>query len=186
MNEIELHQIVMIPLDKIKFDPSNPNKMTEAEMNGLRESMRRFGYLDPVILDKNYLVCDGEHRAIVYKEFGLSEIPAMVLDISDPERRLLRQVKNKLRGTHVPAKDAAELKILYDSNRLADLSKLIAGDPVKILKQIADLDDRIKELGNQQVPKVYEIVVECLDQKEQERIYNELKEGGLKVRILTL
>ncbi len=185
MQEIKLHETVMVPVEKVRYDPSNPNMLSEAEMDGLRESMRRIGYLDPLILDKNYLIADGEHRATIYKEFGRTEIPAIVLDLTDAERRLLRQAKNKIRGTHDPVKDAAELKILLQSDKLAELSKLIAVDERKLLGKIADQDD-LESLAKQQLPSIYEIVIECKDEPEQERIYNELKAEGYKLRILTL
>jgi ParB-like chromosome segregation protein Spo0J len=117
----------MVSLDKIKLDPTNPNVMSDEQMEGLRESMRRFGYLEPVIVDQDYLVADGEHRLTVYREFGRQDVPCYVLDLKDEERRLLRQTMNKLRGSHDIQRDAAELKVLFDGDRLDDLAKLVAG-----------------------------------------------------------
>lgn len=96
-------------------------------MKGLRLSMERFGYLTPIVVDQNNLIADGEHRALVYKEFGLTEIPAYrVVFSDDTERRLLRQTMNKLRGMHDQQLDADEMALIYESNKLPDLSGLIA------------------------------------------------------------
>jgi hypothetical protein len=44
------------------LDSTNPNVMSDEQMQGLRESMRSFGYLNLVILDQKLMVADGEHR----------------------------------------------------------------------------------------------------------------------------
>ena len=47
-------------------------------MKALRLSMERFGYLTPIVVDQNNLIADGEHRALIYKEFGLKKFPLTV------------------------------------------------------------------------------------------------------------
>lgn len=102
--------------------------MTEQQMKGLRQSMKKFGYLTPIIVDKNSnKIVDGAHRATVYKELGLTEIPAIVMDLeSDTDRRQLRQVMNKLHGFHDKEMDANELVQIFQSQKLDELSELIA------------------------------------------------------------
>jgi DNA modification methylase len=121
----------------LHFDETNPNQLTQQQMHGLRRSMERFGYLTPIIIDKDYNVADGEHRALIYKEFGLKQIPAYVIDLKDDtERRLLRQTMNKLRGQHEPAMDADEIATLYEGNKIADLATLIAQNQSDIMEQL--------------------------------------------------
>lgn len=45
-------------------------------------------------------------------------------------------------------------------------------------KELKDISDELKE--------EYEVVVECSDEEEQERIFTQLNEMGLKCRLLTL
>lgn len=96
-------------------------------MAGLRKAMERFGYLSPIVIDQNNKIADGEHRALIYKEFNIAEIPAYrVVFSDDSERRLLRQTMNKLRGQHDLRLDAEEMAQIYESQKLTDLSGLIA------------------------------------------------------------
>lgn len=121
--------ITTVNINELKWDDSNPNQFTQEQMKALRTSMERFGYLQPIIIDSDNLVCDGAHRALIYKEFGHTEIPAYRVTFSDDsERRLLRQTMNKLRGQHDFAMDAEEMALIYESNKLPDLSALIAQD----------------------------------------------------------
>lgn len=121
------YELKSIPVEELVFDPSNPNVMTEQQINGLKESFQKFGNLVPVIINQNNEIVDGAHRAATYKEWGLKEIPCFKIPLdTDIDRRELRQVMNKLRGSHDKLKDASELLLLFESNRLKGLAELIA------------------------------------------------------------
>lgn len=127
---IKEFELINVDINSIELDSTNPNIMTKEQMAAMRKSMQQYGYLVPVILDRNNKICDGEHRVLIYKELGLSTIPAYKVDLdSDTDRKQLRQIMNKLHGFHDKAKDAAELlEILQHSNdgTLQQLSELIA------------------------------------------------------------
>jgi len=121
------YQLESIPVEDLKFDDTNPNEMTDEQINGLKQSFQKYGNLVPVIINQNNEIVDGAHRAATYKEWGIKEIPCFRIPLdSDVDRRELRQVMNKLRGTHDKLKDASELLILFENNRLASLAELIA------------------------------------------------------------
>lgn len=130
--------LIKVKINDLKFDKTNPNQLTREQMAGLRESMQKFGYLTPIIIDQDFNIADGEHRALIYKEFSIDEIPAYQLNLQDDtERRILRQVMNKLHGEHNKQLDADELATIFENNRLEDLSKMIAAqqDDLKRLIQ---------------------------------------------------
>ena len=104
-------------------------------MAALRKSMQTFGYLAPIVVDQNNLIADGEHRVLVYKEFGFKTVPAFRVQMDDVERRLYRQTANKLRGIHDKRLDADELAMIYEKGKLSDLATLIATQDQK-LKEI--------------------------------------------------
>lgn len=138
------HDLVKLKISDLKFDKSNPNQLTREQMAALRESMQRFGYLTPIVVDQDLNIADGEHRALIYKEFGLDEIPAFKLNLKDDtERRMLRQVMNKLHGEHDKQLDADELVKIFEGNRLEDLSKMIAAQ-----------QDDLKRLINRYHPEI--------------------------------
>jgi len=121
------YKLVSIPVDKLKFDDTNPNEMTEEQIKGLKQSFQKYGNLVPVIVNQDNEIVDGAHRAATYKEWGIKQIPCFIIPLdSDVDRRELRQVMNKLRGSHDKLKDASELLILFENNRLQSLAELIA------------------------------------------------------------
>jgi len=126
-NSILEHQLVKIKISDLIFDPSNPNVMSPKQMHGLRASMQKFGYLTPLVVDLKNKIADGEHRAIIYREMGYDEIPAIRMKLeTDADRRELRQVLNKLHGTHDKEKDSDELLQIYESQKLDELAFMIA------------------------------------------------------------
>lgn len=119
--KLQIRKIVELPVDKIVPDPDNPNQMNEEQMKGLRQSFEEFGFLHPIIVDEDYMLCDGFHRLQVYKEFKQKTIPGYVFHFETPEKRmLLRQIMNKLKGRHDLELDALELQKLldYDAEKL--------------------------------------------------------------------
>lgn len=125
--KIRQHKLETVDISTIKFDESNPNQLNKEQMTGLEKSMNRFGYLTPIIIDQNGKIADGEHRVLVYKQLGITKIPAYRIELkNDVERRILRQVMNKLRGEHELAKDTQEIIKIIEAGQLNDLSMLLA------------------------------------------------------------
>ena len=133
---IQEHEIQQIPTNKIKTDGENPNILTHDQLEAMRYSMEKYGYLAPIITDQNYIVADGEHRLQIYKEHKKETIPCYVIQCNPAERKLLRQTMNKLRGTHDPILDAHEYKriIEHDATMIGELTNLLAKDENEIQK----------------------------------------------------
>lgn len=189
INKIRLHQIEMVPIEKIKRDPDNPNEMTEQQKTALEESATKFGDLAPLILDQNYIIADGEHRLDIFLKHGMKEVPAYVISLTDEQRRLLRQTMNKLRGSHDPEKDIQEIRALYDAGMLEELSTLLAKDSDDLLKLLSKSYDDIplpEEELSPIVDEIYQVIIECTDAKNQEATFNELVQQGYKCKVLTL
>ena len=115
-----------IAVNDIKFDETNPNVLTPEQMIALKATIKQFGFLSPVILNKKLEVIDGEHRVTVYKDLKKETIPAYVIDVDTIDKKILRQLMNKLRGEHDPLKDNAEFKMINDAGRLNDFTNLLA------------------------------------------------------------
>jgi ParB-like chromosome segregation protein Spo0J len=131
--KLDTYKVELIPVELLLIDKENPNEMRESELEGLRHSFKTYGnveeiYVAPKDNKGKYKIADGEHRLKVLQEFGQTKIPCKVIPILKTEeyRRLFRQVKNKLRGTHEPQKDLNEIIYLMNAGKLKDLATLIA------------------------------------------------------------
>ena len=80
----------------------HPRKWTEVQKKDLKESIKRFGTVDPVIVnsnnDRKNIVIGGQFRLEVCKELGHVEIPVVYLDLSIEKEKELSLRLNKNTG----------------------------------------------------------------------------------------
>ena len=116
--EIPIPMSERVKISDLKFDQDNPNRMSLAQLDRLKASIKRWGDIVPVVTNSELLVADGQQRVTAMKELGMTECSVIRLPVKDVDRRLLRQVLNKLRGKHSKELDSAEyLRILEQGER---------------------------------------------------------------------
>ncbi len=164
----------------LKFDQDNPNRLSLAQLERLKASIKRWGDIVPVVTNSELLVADGQQRVTAMLELGMTECSVIRLPIKDVDRRLLRQVLNKLKGKHNKELDSAEYLRIVESGEKDELKALLASVGEKLPIEV---DDREISFS---VPGTYEIIVECRDETDQKIRYEKLKLEGYKLRILTL
>jgi len=89
-----------IKVSDIKTDGQNPNKMSKDQLERLKTSIKKWGFIVPIITNKDFLIADGEQRYTAAKALGMTEVSVIRLPVEDVDRRLVRQVLNKLKGEH--------------------------------------------------------------------------------------
>ena len=146
MEKIKTYKIEDVEISKIKLDESNPNEMDEFKMKALKKIIQEKGMLQPILINQDNLMIDGEHRYLAAKDVGLKEIQCYRLNVTDAERRLLRQTMNKVRGSHNPVEDAYDLIKLSKEYGVNKLSEYLGQEE----KQLADFLESVN-----QVPESY-------------------------------
>ena len=130
-----------VDISKLKFDPSNPNKLTDKQKIALQGIMKRFGFLVPITVDaKTLRIIDGEHRVLAYKQLGYRQILAFVIDTvkQDHDKKVLRQVLNKFHGTPDPEKDIDEIGSIMEEEVGAAMLDEFLGIDAEALKEMND------------------------------------------------
>jgi len=132
---VEIPAVKKIAVGKLTTDGNNPNVMDVNHQIALKNNIKKYGFLVPIITNKDYLVADGEHRLTAAIDLGMTEVPVVALNVQEVDRRLLRQVMNKLKGVHDPVKDSQEFKYLLESKEV-DFTKLLAHTDQDVLDKI--------------------------------------------------
>ncbi|MFA6094835.1 MAG: DNA methyltransferase [Candidatus Paceibacterota bacterium] len=74
----------------IRENGYNPKKFSRAALDGIKESIKRFGFVDPLILNKapsrKNILIGGHGRLIVAKELGWGIVPVVYVNIPDIEK----------------------------------------------------------------------------------------------------
>lgn len=98
----------LVSVDLLKIDGVNPNVLSPRHFEALKKSIQRYGFVVPIITNRDLLVADGEHRLRAAKALGMKQVSVVRLPVDEVDRRLIRQVMNKLRGEHDLFMDAEE------------------------------------------------------------------------------
>ena len=98
----------LVDVELLRVDGQNPNVQSRRQFKALKESIKRYGFVVPIVTNRDLLVADGEHRLKAAKELGMKQVSVVRLPVDDVDRRLLRQVMNKIRGEHDLFLDAEE------------------------------------------------------------------------------
>jgi ParB-like chromosome segregation protein Spo0J len=123
----------LVDTDQIVFNAWNPNQMSQAMYEKALESIRRFGFIDPVTVrdigDDMFEAIDGEHRVRAARELRIRQIPIWDLGrVDDDDARELTIVLNETRGTPDRAKLAALLQDLAKRREEVQMRTLLPFD----------------------------------------------------------
>ena len=81
----------------LRANPRNVRTHSKKQIHQIADSIERFGFTCPIIVDENNIVLAGHGRQAAGKLLGLREIPAIVVaGLSDAERRAYLLADNKL------------------------------------------------------------------------------------------
>lgn len=107
-SEVEVPPSELVDVDKLRVDGQNPNVQSNRQFRALKESIKRYGFVVPIITNRDLLVADGEHRLKAAKQLGMRQVSVVRLPVDEVDRRMIRQVMNKIRGEHDLFLDAEE------------------------------------------------------------------------------
>jgi len=84
-------------IDLIKPYTKNAKKHDKKQIKQVSDSIKRFGFVQPIVIDKNNEVVIGHCRLEAAKLLGLKDVPTVsVENLSDEEVKALRLADNKL------------------------------------------------------------------------------------------
>jgi ParB-like chromosome segregation protein Spo0J len=154
-----LLDIEMVPVDRIDFDPQNPNVMAPHLYEALRREIQEVGFSQPVLLwrcGERFRCIDGEHRVRAVGELGGARVPAVVTEAGDADEARLRLVTmNRFRGAMEPLRFATLIADLRQTVPEAELRRRLAMDESELRDnlRLADLSDDVGEVLREQVAK---------------------------------
>ena len=164
----------------LQSDQQNPNRTTLNQQEQIWRSLQKYGWAYPLIVNKDGTYVDGEQRAEVCKQHNEFYAPVLRLPVSDVDRRMLRQILNKLKGTHNKELDLAEYMRIIELGEEDCLKTLLNSVGEKLPQELMEREPSVT------IPATYEIIVECRNESDQKSIFEKLKSEGYKLRILTL
>ncbi len=73
-------EMQLVPIGKLVPYVNNARTHSPEQINKLRSSLREFGFINPVIIDREFGVIAGHGRILAAKEEGIAEVPCVFAD----------------------------------------------------------------------------------------------------------
>lgn len=88
-------KIVMKPIGEIRIYENNPRNHDET-IEAVAKSIHDYGFVKPILIDKDNVLVDGEACLIAAQSLALKEVPCIITDeLTEDEVRELRLIINK-------------------------------------------------------------------------------------------
>ena len=70
-------------------------RKNDAGVEKVADSIKRFGFLNPIVIDTNGVIISGHTRLKAAKQLNMEKVPCIVSNLSEDEARLARIIDNK-------------------------------------------------------------------------------------------
>ena len=158
--------IEKIQIDKLKAATYNPRQISTKQYKDLKESINKFGLVDPIIVNKCYTIIGGPQRYKICKDLDYKDIGCIIIDLDKEQERELNIRLNKNTGEF----DMDILANEFDIDQLVDWG----------FKHI-DLDVNIDKIVDEDNSAT--ITIKEDDEIKAQELYNDLKKQGYNVKI---
>ena len=147
--------VTYVPVSLIKPNEYNPKKFSEAQLDQIAESIKRFGFVDPLVCNsakgRENILIGGHGRLKVAKQLKIKDVPVVYVSIPDLEKEKELNIRlHKNQGEF-------DFELLKDFNEDFLLDVGFSGNELEVLFDDIDTSDDefnvVKELKNIKKPK---------------------------------
>ena len=85
-----------VDINSIKPYEKNPRKISPKSIDMVASSIKEFGFQQPIVVDKDYVIVVGHTRHQASKKLGLKEVPIVVGDFTDEQSKAYRIADNRI------------------------------------------------------------------------------------------
>ena len=137
-------EMKLVPITKLVPYVNNARTHSPEQINKLRSSLREFGFINPVIIDRDYGVIAGHGRILAAKEEGITEVPCVFADhLTEAQKKAYIIADNRMAMD--AGWDEELLRVEIESLQAADFDPLLTGFDEKELSKLFDDGIEAKE-----------------------------------------
>jgi ParB-like chromosome segregation protein Spo0J len=152
----------------------NPRVLKEHQFKQLKDSIERFGLVDPILVnvnkDRHGIIIGGHQRTFVAQSMGMKTVPAIELNLTLEKEKELNIRMNKNQGEW----DFESLANFFEQDELIDWG--FADYEFGITDEV-NLDDFFEEDNSEPKEETTKIILEYTEE-EHEKVINALSELG--------
>lgn len=145
MNTNTTTELQLIPIEMLVPYANNARTHSPEQIKKLRSSLREFGFINPVIIDRDYGVIAGHGRILAAQAEGLEKVPCVFADhLTEAQKKAYIIADNRMAMD--AGWDEEMLRVEIEALQAADFDPLLTGFDEK---ELADLfnekDDLVKD-----------------------------------------
>ena len=154
-----VQEIQLWPIERLVPYVGNPRSHSPKQVEQIATSMRRYGVVNPALIDPKGTLIVGHGRILAARQLGLTVFPVIVLDhLTETEARELRIADNKIAENAIWDDEllSAELAALLECK--VDLEPL-GFDQTEVDQLLAELEPEAGRIDDDVVPEAPAVVV---------------------------
>ena len=130
-------EMQLVPISKLVPYVNNARTHSPEQIKKLRSSLREFGFINPVIIDRDYGVIAGHGRILAAKEEGIREVPCVFADhLTEAQKKAYIIADNRMAMD--AGWDEELLRVEIESLQGMDFDPLLTGFDEKELAALFD------------------------------------------------
>ena len=130
-------EMQLVPIQKLVPYINNARTHSPEQIGKLRASLREFGFINPVIIDRDYGVIAGHGRILAAKEEGIKEVPCVFADhLTEAQKKAYIIADNRMAMD--AGWDEELLRVEIESLQGMDFDPLLTGFDEKELAALFD------------------------------------------------
>lgn len=169
--------IVYKNIKELKPYKKNAKKHSKEQVEQIANSIKEFGFTQPVIIDKNNCVVAGHGRILGAKKAGLKQVPTVTLEeLTEEQIKAYRLVDNKLNESDW------DFSLLDEEleNLTEDIDMDLFGFDIDMSDE--ELERAIKEVKFKTKEK-HLVIVSCKNEQQTLELERKLKQKGYKCEV---
>ena len=138
-------EMQLVPITKLVPYANNARTHSPEQIIKLRSSLREFGFINPVIIDRDYGVIAGHGRILAAKEEGITEVPCVFADhLSEAQKKAYIIADNRMALD--AGWDEELLRVEIEALQAADFDPLLTGfDATELADLFEEKEDTVKD-----------------------------------------
>jgi hypothetical protein len=180
-------KVELVSIESIIPYEKNAKEHPEEQISKLAESIKLFGFTQPVVIDETNTIVIGHGRTLAAKSIGIQKIPVIkIKDKTRDEIKALRIFDNKIAETSWNLSLLKEELISLQETPQMSLSGFDDFEVSTIASQLQRFE-KLKELDTREIKETNPIIgIKVLfdDEELLDELFQELNSRGFKVKSL--
>lgn len=173
------------PIESLIPYARNSRTHSDEQVAQIASSIKEFGFVNPILIDQESIIIAGHGRLLAAQRLKIKEVPIILLDkLTEAQRKALVIADNRIALN--AGWDYEMLSVELDELKDDGFNITLLGLSDKELDELIGSSDEIEEETESPIDENRNLLlVECIDERELEKLFGEMNERGYNCKIMS-